>query len=277
MAQGGLDAAIDRLYAVPPEAFVAERARLAKELKSDGEQSAAGQVAKLSKPTAAAWALNHVAREDPDAVAQWLDAAEALRDASTRPAEVGGDVLRTAMADHRAATARLLESVRDRAQPSGRPLSEAMVDRVRTLLHSATADAGLADRLRAGRVTEDKAPAEASFAPTPQKPSERPAAKPSRRTPKRDAEAAARAARRAELERRVRVAQQQMKRLRAEAARREAAAQTADERLDEARRALHRSESEATAAHDAAKDADQATAAAEHELEQLQSLLRDAG
>jgi hypothetical protein len=270
MAHDSLQAALDRLFAVPLEEFVAERTRLGRELKAGGERSAAEEIAALRKPTAAAWALNRVARDQPDAVEEWLEAAAALRDASMHPAEAGGDGLRAAMAAHRAATARLTEVVRDDAQPGGRPLSEGMLDRVRTLLASVTADARLAERLRVGRVTEGPAPTGAE----PEPPGERPAARPRRRPSKRDAEAKARAARRAELESRVDAASEQVRRLRAEAARREAEAESADERLEEARRALYRAESEAAAAHDAVEDADAAAPAAERELHELRALLR---
>jgi hypothetical protein len=278
-----LEPAIDRLYAVPLESFVAERTRLAKDLRSGGDRAAAGKVAKLPKPTAAAWALNHVARQEPGAIADWLRTTAALRDASNHAAEVGGDALRAAMAAHRAATASLMEVVRDRAQPGGRPLSEAMLDRVRTLLQSATADEQLAGRLEAGRITEDKGPAES--APGREPPTDRPAGKPPP-APKRDAEAgaraeaaarAARAVRVAKLERQLAAAEEKVKRLHKETARREVAADSADERLEQALRAVRRFESEAAAARDAVKDAEQAAVAAERELQQLHARMRDAG
>ena len=86
------DTALDRLAAVPLEDFVAERKRLAKELRGAGDREAAAEIARLPKPTPPAWALNHVAREDPAAVDRWLAAAEALRHASTHAAEVDGPV-----------------------------------------------------------------------------------------------------------------------------------------------------------------------------------------
>jgi hypothetical protein len=269
VAQGDLQGAIDRLYAVPLDEFTGERTRLARELRSGGDRSAADEIAKLRKPSPAAWALNLVAREEAGAVEEWLAATEALRDASTHAAEVGGDALRAAMAEHRAATAHLMEVVRGRARPGGRPLSNPMLERVRALLQSATVDAALAERVRAGRVTEDKAAPEVPPLPEP-KPG-RQAGRARRRPPKRDRDAAAR---RAELERRVAAAREEAERLREEAARRSAAADAADERLEEARRTLHRSRSESEAAREAVKDAEAAAAAAGKELEKLQARLR---
>lgn len=273
MAQDDLVTAIDRLYAVSLEAFVAERTRLARELRKSGDRPAAARVAKLPKPTAAAWALNHVARAQSGAVEDWLGATATLREASTHAAGVGGEALRAAMAAHRAATAQLLDVVREHAQPGGRPLSEVMLDRVRTLLQAATAAAGLAEALRAGRMTEEKAPTEALVEIEPR--IEPPAVQAPRRPPKPDPEVAARAARKADLEHRVDAAHGEVQRLHDEAARREAAADRADERLEEARRTLRRSESEATAAHAAVKDAEDTAAVAERELHTLQVLLSD--
>jgi hypothetical protein len=150
-----LEEAIDRLRAVPLDEFVAERTRLAKALRAAGERPAAAELAGLSKPTAPAWALNLVAREAPEVVEPWLGTAAALRDASLHARKVGGDAVRAAMAAHRAATNALVDDVHARARPGGRPLSAAMVERVRDLLQAATADEALAAALRAGRVAED--------------------------------------------------------------------------------------------------------------------------
>jgi hypothetical protein len=271
MAPDLAEEAIDRLYAVPLEEFVAERTRLARELRAGGDRAAAEQVAKLAKPSAAAWALNHVAREQPDTVEEWIGATVVLRDASTRAAEVGGGALRAAMAAHRAATAGLIDVVRDRAQPSGRALSEAMLDRVRTLLQSATADAQLAERLRSGRLTQERAPTD--LAPAPEKQDEHAAAKPLRRAPEPEPDDAARAARR-DLERRAAAARETVERLRSETARCEAEAESADERVAQTREALRRVEAEAGAAHAALEEARDAIAAAEQEHRQLQDQLR---
>jgi hypothetical protein len=150
-----VEAARDALYGVPLEAFVEERKRLVKDLRTSGDRQAAAEVAKLRKPSAAAWALNRVAREAPDVVDEWIKAAAHLRDASSRPAQVGGEAVRTAIASHRAATARMLDTLRERSRPGGRPVSEDLLDRARTLLQSATADASLAALLRRGSISEE--------------------------------------------------------------------------------------------------------------------------
>jgi hypothetical protein len=283
---------VDRLFSVPLEDFVAERKQVAKELRAAGEREAAAEVAKLPKPTPPAWALNHLAREDPKAVGEWLDAAEELRAVSASP----GAGLREAMAAHREATRTLLGVVRDRAQPGGKPLSEPMLERVRELLQAATVDADVADSLRAGRIVESGEPVALpglDGADVGDAPASKPAGKggkgaASTRTSSRAAERRAakereaerkakeRDERVAELERRIAAAEEEVARLRADADERDAAAAAAEERLDDARRTLHRTESEASAASDAAEDARAAVATAERELRQLARQLRSA-
>jgi hypothetical protein len=290
---------VDRLFAVPLEDFVAERKQVAKELRAAGDREAAAEVAKLPKPTPPAWALNQLAREEPEIVGAWLDVAEELRDVSANP----GAGLREAMAAHRDATRSLIAMVRDRARPGGKPLSDPMLERVRELLQAATVDASVADALRAGRIVEgaevptftaageggegaggDSSGTTASpgasraggrGAPAARRSS---AAAERRAAKEREAERKAkeRADRLAELERHIQAAEEELARLRDESAELDAAAATADERLEEARRTLHRSESEASAAHAAADEARAAVATAERELRQLTRQLRSA-
>ena len=76
-----LDEATDDLYAADLEAFVSERTRLARELRDAGDREAAEQLAKLKKPTVAAWALNQLARRKRRDVDLLLDAGHRLRHA----------------------------------------------------------------------------------------------------------------------------------------------------------------------------------------------------
>ncbi|HEX6580351.1 MAG TPA: hypothetical protein VF195_05715, partial [Actinomycetota bacterium] len=64
----GLEGRIDELYGLPLERFTAERDALAKELASAGDRDGAARVKALRKPVVAAWAVNLLAREDPDGV-----------------------------------------------------------------------------------------------------------------------------------------------------------------------------------------------------------------
>jgi hypothetical protein len=76
-----LDEAIDRLYGVDLAEFVPERTRLAKELRAAGRREEAEEVAKLRKPTVAAWAVNQLTRQQRRDVDLLLDAGHRLREA----------------------------------------------------------------------------------------------------------------------------------------------------------------------------------------------------
>jgi hypothetical protein len=84
-----LDEALDHLYGVDADEFVAERKRLARELKDAGDAEAAAEVAKARKPTVAAWALNQLARRQRRDVDLLLDAGHRLRQA--QEGVVGGE------------------------------------------------------------------------------------------------------------------------------------------------------------------------------------------
>jgi hypothetical protein len=298
-----LEQAVDRLHAAPLEEFVAERKRLAKELRGAGEREAAAELAKYPKPTPPAWALNHLAREEPETVAEWLGAASGLREATENAGKSSGDAVRAAIAAHREATRALLAAVRDRTRPNGRELSEPMLDRVRDLLGAATADPELAELLRAGRIVEGGGAGGedegeliwgAELAGPAAKPrrsiggDKRAAAGGDKRVAQEraagDAAAERRAAKerearereeaeRAELERLVAEAEERLSELQEAAEKRAIAAAEAEEKLEEARRTLHRSESEAAAAREAVEEATEAAEQAERELRALTAKL----
>jgi hypothetical protein len=76
-----LDEATDQLYGAPLEEFVAERSRLARELREADQRDEAQELAKARKPTVAAWTLNQLARRNRRDVDLLLDAGHRLREA----------------------------------------------------------------------------------------------------------------------------------------------------------------------------------------------------
>src|ERR671914_2647188 len=76
-----VEEAAGRLYGLPLEDFTRERDATARELRKAKERDAAATVAKLPKPSQAAWAANHLARERRDLVDALLAAGDALREA----------------------------------------------------------------------------------------------------------------------------------------------------------------------------------------------------
>jgi len=76
-----LDDASDQLYGSGLDEFVAERARLAKELRDAGKRDDAETLARSRKPTVAAWVLNQLARRNRHDIDLLLDAGHRLREA----------------------------------------------------------------------------------------------------------------------------------------------------------------------------------------------------
>jgi len=141
----------DELFALPLEEFIAGRDKLAKELRKSDKEAAA-VLAKLPKPTPAAWAANQIAREEPDLIATLLDAGAALRAAQDAALAGGGaENLRTATQAERRAVDDVMR-VAVKLKPAGKPLSRAMADRLRTTLHAAAGDPDLRAALSAGRL-----------------------------------------------------------------------------------------------------------------------------
>jgi hypothetical protein len=153
-----LERRIDELYALPLDRFTPERDALAKELRGAGDRGAADRVKTLRKPVVVAWALNLLAREDPEAVEQLLELGTRLREAQRR-AISGGDVepLRAATDERRRLVARLVGSARsilDREGAGGASLD----DDLEATLDAAAVDEEAGSQLRAGRLTRPLRP-----------------------------------------------------------------------------------------------------------------------
>src|SRR5258706_12629024 len=97
-----LEDALDELYGVDPSEFVAVRKRLSSSLRSAGDKEAAKELLAARRPSTSAWALNQVARRQPQVIESLLEASRALFAAQTRGSNKP-DVLRDAIRTHRAA------------------------------------------------------------------------------------------------------------------------------------------------------------------------------
>ena len=74
---------VDELYSLPLSEFTERRNALAKELKDSGDKEAAVLVKKLAKPTLAAWAVNQLARREPEAMQELIAVQDRLASASS--------------------------------------------------------------------------------------------------------------------------------------------------------------------------------------------------
>jgi hypothetical protein len=104
-------AAADELYATEPDDFVAVRDRLARQLREAGDADTATRVARLRKPTVAAFVVNRYVLATPEAIdrlvglnrelreAQTSLEADRLRELTERRRAVVGELARAALAD----------------------------------------------------------------------------------------------------------------------------------------------------------------------------------
>jgi hypothetical protein len=130
------------LYGLALDRFVAERSALVKKLRAEGRRDEAGQVAKLAKPSVAAWAVNQLVRTQSRGVTRLFDAGDALRRAHAAVVAGQGDArtLRKATEGERAAVAALTDAARGLLDSDGHGLSQTTVERVADTLHAAALD-----------------------------------------------------------------------------------------------------------------------------------------
>ncbi len=127
------DAAVTTLYQAPLSDFVAERKRLAAELKAAGDKDAAARVGKLLRPPVSAWAVNQL---------WWRERAqfEALVTAAARVK--AGE--RDASQLHRQALSQLRELSLRLLQEAGNAATETTLRRVITTLSAVAATGSFA-------------------------------------------------------------------------------------------------------------------------------------
>lgn len=155
------------LYAVPPDGFVAARDALARERRAAGDRAAAAAIKALRRPTVPAWALNLVAREEPDVVEHARAVAQRLR--TTQAAALAGQGvadLRVAGEERRAVVRRAVDAATRSAAAAGHDLTAAHRDAVATTVEAALADADIAAEWAAGRLTQAQQSAGFGFAET---------------------------------------------------------------------------------------------------------------
>jgi hypothetical protein len=149
---------IGGLYAGELDRFTPDRDTLARELTGAGDKENAKRVKALRKPVVSAWALNVLAREDPDAISELLELGGRLRDAQRR-AISGGDVdpLREATDERRRLVSELAGKATAILERSG-SASSTNGDAVVTTLEAAAADEEAGALLRTGRLVKPLRP-----------------------------------------------------------------------------------------------------------------------
>jgi hypothetical protein len=124
-----VDSDLDRLYQLPPSAFVAERNALAKRAGERGEEIRA-----LPKPTLPVWIVNQLHWRHPDVYRALVESAENLR--ATHKAVLGGrrGDLRAASKAHEEAVEAALKAALAIANEGGNSPSDAVRQAIGTTL-----------------------------------------------------------------------------------------------------------------------------------------------
>lgn len=146
-----LEAELDRLYSAPLAEFVATRNQIVKNLKEDGNDDDARQVATLRKPSFSAWVVNQLTRNCEVDVRRLIKTGERIAVAQTG-----------SKADYEAARQEESEAVRilRRATKEMLPnVTGPTLDRVVASLRAGAATQEGRAMLLQGRLTEDLEPA----------------------------------------------------------------------------------------------------------------------
>ncbi|HUR23187.1 MAG TPA: hypothetical protein VMZ73_04880 [Acidimicrobiales bacterium] len=283
---------VDELYGLDPNDFVAARNDLVKRLKKEGDKARAAEVAKLKRPTPAAWAVNQLARRHRNEVEQLVRLGETLRDAQDR-ALAGDDPgdMRQAGRARRDAVARLAERA-DRLLVERGGATGAHAGDVTATLEAASLDAEAGAAVLAGRLGTELeppsgfglfdltvAPAPARAKPKPQPaPADEPEAAQRDERARREAEEAVEEARRRWEERRAQAKEavarvtggrQAVQKAEKEIARLEDLLTEAQRRLRAAARDAELAEDAASRAEDSVDKATELLRAAERRLAEL--------
>src|SRR4051812_3176868 len=149
---------IDQLFALPLDEFTAARNELAKRFKQEGDAETAETVRAMTKPSVAAWAVNQLARREPEAVRSLLNLGSRLRSAQERSlkGDRAADELRAAQSEERDVIRKLTRAAEGLLREGGRAASGTTLERVATLLRAAAVAEPAA--LREGRLTGEVEP-----------------------------------------------------------------------------------------------------------------------
>jgi hypothetical protein len=148
----GLPEEGERLLAVAPAEFVAERGRVARELRDAGRLEDAEAVAALRKPSLVVLAVNRAARDRPQVA---RDAAAAAEQVLATQLAGDADAYRAATRDLERALELLADVALAHAAPSGKTATEATARRVRDLLRAAASDPEGRPALARGALLEE--------------------------------------------------------------------------------------------------------------------------
>ncbi|SCG51564.1 hypothetical protein [Micromonospora humi] len=158
---------VRRLYATPPERFVAARDAAVAQAREAGDPRTAREIGRLRRPTVAAWLVNLLAIRRPELVADLTRLAESLRAAQR---DLRGGELRELSAQRRAVVGALVAEVRRlaAAEPAAPPAGKLPLGEVEATLNAALSDTEVAEQVRTGRLLRSSHYAGFGEVPRPQ-------------------------------------------------------------------------------------------------------------
>jgi hypothetical protein len=150
------DDPVAQLYGLPLNEFVPARDALARELRKTGDREQAAGVAKLKRPSVAAWAVNQLARRNRKELDLLLDAGHRLRTGQLDALE-GGDrsKFEQARRDHERAIRELVAAARDILAGERGASSDQMLSSIERTLRYASIDEEQRPALASGRLVNE--------------------------------------------------------------------------------------------------------------------------
>jgi hypothetical protein len=147
----GFDVIADELYGLPPDEFVPARDDRVATAKESGDRDLARALARLRRPTKAAWLANLLARHRTEQLDGLVALARSLTQAQQ---ELDGDALRALSGQRHRAVGAMARDAGRLAARRGEAVNDALVREVAGILDAALADPAVAEEVRAGRLTK---------------------------------------------------------------------------------------------------------------------------
>ena len=144
-----VEAVADELYQQDPASFIARRDGRVAAARQEGDRPAALAIKAFKRPSPPAWAVNLLARANPDEIEALVDLGARLRQAQ---ANLSGDDLRRLTRERHKFIAGLARQARSLATNHGHPLSPTAGRQVEETLNAALADPEAALAVASGRL-----------------------------------------------------------------------------------------------------------------------------
>jgi hypothetical protein len=154
------DADLDALYAAPLARFLEVRKEIATRLRKEGKKDAATAVTAIAKPTAAAWAINLLAREAKTELERLVPIGARLRAAMRAGVTQGADGRKRVLSaerEQREAIATLVKRAQGLLEGAGTPASIPVIERIETTLTTFSTTGGWRGAA-AGRLSKELDP-----------------------------------------------------------------------------------------------------------------------